>query len=82
MPVNVHSRRKKLLMLNGCDLVAPSIGVVLPLLPPAVMEHGLMGPVGDTVARHLHRLAATAIADGGGFYMRLSANGTRSWIFR
>ena len=50
-----------------------------------------MGPVGDTVARHLHRLAATAIAnlraeglhpDGGGVYMRLSANGTRSWIFR
>jgi len=43
------------------------------------------------VARHLHRLTATAIAnlrakgmhpDGGGLYMRLTANGTKSWIFR
>jgi integrase len=43
------------------------------------------------VARYLHRLTATAIAnlrakglhpDGGGLYMRLTANGTRSWIFR
>ena len=43
------------------------------------------------MARHLHRLTATAIAnlrakgmhpDGGGLYMRLTANGTKSWIFR
>jgi integrase len=43
------------------------------------------------VARHLHRLTATAVAnlktkglhpDGGGLYVRVTAKGTKSWIFR
>ena len=43
------------------------------------------------MARHLHRLTATAItnlktkglhSDGGGLYVRVTGNGTKSWIFR
>jgi Arm DNA-binding domain len=43
------------------------------------------------VARYLHRLTANAVAnlkvkglhpDGGGLYVRVTANGTKSWIFR
>jgi integrase len=43
------------------------------------------------VARHLHRLTATTVAnlktkgmhpDGGGLYLRVTVNGTKSWIFR
>jgi len=43
------------------------------------------------VARHLHRLTASAVAnlkakglhpDGGGLYVRVTGNATKSWIFR